>query len=538
MKWFADLKIGGKLIGAFMLIAVITIAVGVQGLHGISTMQDMLGQVYQYETLGISYIKEAHISLIYIGRAQSNFVLADTDQDRAYQRQRMLKYESEMRASLAKARPLLHTDRGRQLFAEAERKWEEYKPEAERIWQIAATDRQKAAELSQSVLRKKMDEVDAAFSELALLKEAVAQQEYENSKSLYEETRLSIILIIAGAVGAALGLGFFIARRITKPVRLVAERIGQLQSICVSNLGHGLEALAAGNIDYEIVTGTQYLEMSEKDEIGDLARSIDGIIRRTRASVDSFEKTRARLKDVLGEIDSLLAAAKEGALSQRGEAEKFEGTYKKLITGFNETIAAFVEPVEESASVLKQMSAGDMSVRMQGNYRGDFLLIKTSVNELGESLNAALSNVAEAVSATASASNEISSSTEEMAAGAHEQTQQASEVAGAIDDMTKTILDTTKNTSEAASIAKEAGQKAKEGGEIMKETILGMNRIADVVTRSAETVQALGKSSDEIGEIIQVIDDIADQTNLLALNAAIEAARAGEQGRGFAVVAD
>ncbi|MDP1994836.1 MAG: methyl-accepting chemotaxis protein, partial [Ignavibacteria bacterium] len=83
-----------------------------------------------------------------------------------------------------------------------------------------------------------------------------------------------------------------------------------------------------------------------------------------------------------------------------------------------------------------------------------------------------------------------------------------------------------------------AGLIAKEGGKVVNETIAGMNRISEVVRKSAETVNELGKGSDQIGEIVQVINDIADQTNLLALNAAIEAARAGEQGRGFAVVAD
>ena len=125
-----------------------------------------------------------------------------------------------------------------------------------------------------------------------------------------------------------------------------------------------------------------------------------------------------------------------------------------------------------------------------------------------------------------------------MAAGAQEQSSQATEVAGAVEQMTKTIYETTKNTGQATEASKNAGKSAKEGGHVVEETIHGMNRIAVVVKQSAATVQELGKSSDQIGEIVQVIDDIADQTNLLALNAAIEAARAGEQGRGFAVVAD
>ena len=119
-----------------------------------------------------------------------------------------------------------------------------------------------------------------------------------------------------------------------------------------------------------------------------------------------------------------------------------------------------------------------------------------------------------------------------------EQTSQASEVASAVEEMTKTIMENSKNASVAADTAKQARVSAEAGGKVVDDTVHGMKRIAGVVNKSAETVKELGKSSDQIGEIIGVIDDIADQTNLLALNAAIEAARAGEQGRGFAVVAD
>ncbi len=104
--------------------------------------------------------------------------------------------------------------------------------------------------------------------------------------------------------------------------------------------------------------------------------------------------------------------------------------------------------------------------------------------------------------------------------------------------MSKTIMETTKNASTAAEAARQAGVHAKSGGVVVNQTVEGMNRIEEVVRQSAAMVKELGKSSEQIGEITQVIDDIADQTNLLALNAAIEAARAGEQGRGFAVVAD
>ncbi|MEW6653613.1 MAG: HAMP domain-containing methyl-accepting chemotaxis protein, partial [Bacteroidota bacterium] len=195
--------------------------------------------------------------------------------------------------------------------------------------------------------------------------------------------------------------------------------------------------------------------------------------------------------------------------------------------------------IDNILTEMDKFSQGDLTVQVIPERTNDeigklFLGFNTVVHNMNQILQA----VTEAVHATASASNEISSSAEQMAAGTQEQSSQSREISLSVEEMTKTIFETTTIASKAANASKQSGNIAKEGGNDVEQTIYGMNRIADVVNKSAVTVQALGKNSDQIGEIVQVINDIADQTNLLALNAAIEAARAGEQGRGFAVVAD
>ena len=238
------------------------------------------------------------------------------------------------------------------------------------------------------------------------------------------------------------------------------------------------------------------------------------------------------------DAEYLASSALEGKLETRADVMNHGGDFRKIVEGMNATLDAVVTPIKEGVEALAKMAEGDFTIKIHSDYKGDHQLIKNSINSVCNEMNKALNNVSEAISATASACNQISASTEEMAAGVNEQTMQTAEVAGGVEQMTKTILENSKNASFATEAAKDAGLKAKEGGEVVKETISGMIKIAEVVKKSADTVHLLGKSSDQIGEIVQVIDDIADQTNLLALNAAIEAARAGEQGRGFAVVAD
>ena len=206
-----------------------------------------------------------------------------------------------------------------------------------------------------------------------------------------------------------------------------------------------------------------------------------------------------------------------------------------IVVGITVTVT---RPVKSLVDAATKVAGGDLTVLVNTERNDEIGTMAKAFAQMVDSLKKTLESIVESSSEVASASAEISSSTEQMAAGAQEQSTQASEVAAAVEEMAKSIIESSGNAIKAAETSTHAKEAAERGGVIVQEMVVRMRQLSDVVKRSAATVGELGRSSDRIGEIVSVINDIADQTNLLALNANIEAARAGEQGRGFAVVAD
>jgi len=240
--------------------------------------------------------------------------------------------------------------------------------------------------------------------------------------------------------------------------------------------------------------------------------------------IPAFVMMMEAIQAISDDINNLAQSAIDGKLDVRVDASKHSGDYQKIITSLNETLNSILVPINEAMVTLEKVAGKDLTVRVNGNYKGDHEKLKASVNTTIDNLDQAFTQVSQATEQVSSASQQISAGSQSLAQGANEQASSLEEVSSSLEEMSSMTKQNAENANQAKNLAGEANNNASQGKQAM--------------AQMSESIRKIKESSDETAKIVKTIDEIAMQTNLLALNAAVEAARAGEAGRGFAVVAE